>query len=335
MFFQSAPSTGWMPLPIARVPGLAVWVWYRPAQLPEGLLIAVPPDVAAAWPGGLPFCLQDLLIATGVDPTLVHSVSLYGGPWQPQPAVLTWLQQPLPPVAPGLSNEIAIGIMNPAAVPAGIPAPMPNVTEAEVYADDFTDTFDDTEEEADPAGAERSIYDRIESAWRAAIQMERQMAGLRQKLNSTLTQLQKLDRDLRPDERLAADREDRDAWHDARRWLRDMAAKCHREIKSFDIGMTSAAGRRNWMEEQFEQVIKPRQPAGDLETVQREFETYRKDMVSLQKNMQAALQAGSTNGVQRANRVLGVVARKIRERRAKMRQPLGGTNMDRTARRKS
>ena len=40
------------------------------------------------------------------------------------------------------------------------------------------------------------------------MQMERQMTVLRKKLASTIKTLGKLDRDLGPDERLAADRED-------------------------------------------------------------------------------------------------------------------------------
>ena len=181
----------------------------------------------------------------------------------------------------------------------------------------------------------KMMYDRIESAWRISLQMERQMAGLRQKLASMLNTLNKLDRELHPDERLAAERDDRDAWQDARRWVRDLGAKCHREIKNFDIGMTSAAGRRNSIEQMYREIIEPRTPCQQLEDIGREFEVYRKDMMNLQRSMQAALQAAGQNGTQRANRVLGVIGRKIRERRARMREPIGGTNMDRSVRRKS
>jgi len=165
--------------------------------------------------------------------------------------------------------------------------------------------------------------------------MERQMAGMRQKLASTLASLGKLDRDLRPEERLAADREDRDAWQDVRRWVRDLSAKCHREIKAFDIGMTSGAGKRNGMEEIYQQVIEPRVPCVTLEEHHREFEMYRKDMLNLQRAMSSAQQAAAQNGTSRAQRVLGTINRKIRERRLKMREPIGGVNMDRSCRRKT
>ena len=168
-----------------------------------------------------------------------------------------------------------------------------------------------------------------------SVQMERQMSGLRQKLTSVMGSLSKLDRELSPDERVASDREDRDAWQDARRWIRDLAAKCHREVKSFDIGMTSAAGKRNMIEQYYLTVVKPRVPSPDLKTIQREFEVYRKDMTQLQKSMTAALQAASQNGTQRAQRILGTIQRKIKARRAKMREAIGGTNLDKTVRRKS
>ena len=165
--------------------------------------------------------------------------------------------------------------------------------------------------------------------------MERQMSGLRQKLSGLLSSLNKLDRELTPEERLASSREDRDAWDDARRWVRDLAGKCHREIKQFDIGLTSAAGHRNHIEEVYKTIIEPRQPNPSLESYRREFETYRRDMMHLQRSMTSAIQAGSTNGTQRAQRVQAMLAKKIRERRQQMRAPIGGTNMDKNARRKS
>ena len=82
-------------------------------------------------------------------------------------------------------------------------------------------------------------------------------------------------------------------------------------------------------------MVKPRVATNELDKIHHEFEVYRKDMVNLQKAMQAALQAATLNGTQRAQRILGVINRKIKERRAKMREPIGGTNMDRSVRRKS
>lgn len=293
-----------------------------------------PPELQAAYPSGFPFTLLDLVQSAGIAMEQFQSVSLFGSEWQPAAAAAGWLGHTVPPVPSGGRPEIMIAVLEVAvATPGMVPiAPTLSPMGMSMYS---TGDMDDQDDWSDDGSEVGTMYDRIESAWRTAIQMERQMAGLRQKLSSMVGTLGKLDRDLTPEERNAADREDRDAWHDSRRWVRDLAAKCHREVKAFDIGMTSAAGKRNWMEQQYNTVVKPRAGTADLETVRREFETYRKDMVNLQKAMNSALQAANQNGTSRANRVLAVLRKKIQQRRISMRQPLGGTNMDRSCRRKS
>lgn len=281
--------------------------------------MSIPPEVQMAWPGGFPFTLAEVMVAAGVDPGSIQSVSFFGSPWQPIADSGVVMNYAVPPMIPGAGAEIAIQV-SAAEVPSGV-----SVTAGAADASLADGNPDD----------HKMMYDRIENAWRTSLQMERQMASLRKKLSSIMNSLSKMDRELHPDERLAADREDRDAWQDARRWLRDMSAKCHREIKSFDIGMTSAAGKRNSMQQTYDQIIKPRAPSNDLMKISREFEVYKKDMVNLQRNMQTALQSALQNGTQRASRVLGVISRKIRERRAKMREAIGGTNLDKSVRRKS
>lgn len=331
-FAQRPPSGQWEPLPVQRVPGLMLWAWFRPPHLPGGLLLQIPPEVHMTYPAGFPFTLADLLMAAGIELSAVHSVSCYGGPWQGVAGMGAFLSHALPPIPPGAVPEIAVQVLvQTAAAPAVAPSPTEPVQDTSGNAA----AEKPAESKGEQGDRQKMMYERIENAWRSSVQMERQMAGLRQKLASILNSLSKLDRDLHPDERLAADREDRDAWHDTRRWLRDLGAKCHREIKSFDVGMTSAAGRRNAIEQIYQQIIEPRAPASDLAGISREFESYRKDMVNLQRTMQTALQAASQNGTQRAGRVLGVIGRKIRERRARMREPLGGTNLDKSVRRKS
>ena len=297
---------------------MSIWAWFRPQQLPGGVMFMIPNEVLAAYPAGLPFTLGDLLMSLGVDASAFQGVSLFGGPMQPAVSFFPYLNSPITGFTPGARPEITVMLaeMAPATTaPEGLP------------------------EESDiaPSGdgdSKQVMYQRIESSWKAAIQMERQMTGLRQKLSGLVNSLGKLDRELTPEERLSADREDRDAWEDARRWCRDLGGKCHREIKQFDIGMTSAAGRRNWMQQVYETIIEPRQPCNELESHRREFEVYRKDMTNLLRAMTSAVQAASQNGTSRSQRVLGVIGRKIRERRAKMRDPIGGVNLDKSCRRK-
>lgn len=293
------------------------------------MLIQIPPEFAVPQPNGLSVTLGDILLAAGIDVALLHSAAYYGTDWQPAGTLLPYLQHPLPvPPVIGVPVEIAVLVTEP--VPQSVIGGQPLMTVPEVAPVPQVETA-----ETGPPEDHHVLYDRLESSWKVSVQMERQMSGLRQKLTSMMGSLSKLDRDLTPDERVASDREDRDAWHDARRWIRDLTAKCHREVKSFDIGMTSAAGKRTMIEQYYLNVVKPRVPSSDLKRIQREFEVYRKDITNLQQSMNHALQSASQNGTQRAQRILGTIQRKIKARRAKMREAIGGTNLDKTVRRKS
>ncbi|MCH2210528.1 MAG: hypothetical protein MK110_04450 [Fuerstiella sp.] len=307
-----------------------LWVWYRPQSLPLGLIISVPAEVEAAYSTGFPFTLADILLAAGIETALVHSVSIHGSAWQTSATFGPLLHHGLPPAGVGAKPEIAIQATQQSGLPGGFGVSMPAV---ELQAG--IEVLEQSALAEVDAESKKMMYERIEQSWRSSIQMERQCTALRQKLASMMAALGKLDRDLAPDERLAADREDRDAWQEARRWMRDLMAKCHREIKSFDIGMTSAAGKRNVIEQLYQQIIEPRAACSELPDMRREFEAYRKDMTNLQKTMQSTLQTSGQNGSQRAHRVLAVISKKIRARRARMREALGGTNIDKSVRRKS
>lgn len=291
--------------------------------------MSIPPEVIASSPMGFLFTLADILGAAGIPVDQFHSVSLFGGPWQPASGYIQFLNHAVPPILPGSPPEISVAVNNqPAAMLT------PQAANGHTVPMAVSNEHDPNVAEPTTLGAEASIYDRIESSWKGCIQMERQMAALRSKLSSMLQGLGKLDRDLAPQERVAADREDRDAWDEVRRWLRDMTAKCHRELKTFDIGMTSGAGKRNELEQIYRTVIEPRTPHNDLEMIRRSFEGHRKEIVNLQRAMGSALQGASTNGTQRANRVLARINKKMLARRAKMREAIGGTNMDKTCRKK-
>ncbi len=358
MFFQRPPSAQWEPLPMARIPGLVLWAWFRPAHLPSGVIVSIPPGVLNAFASGFPMTLGDVLTGLGIPAQNFQAVSMYGSEWQAAAVFSPFVNHPLPPVPMGGRAEIVITVieqsvmmpMQPVAFVPGMAFAMPGVESSAMtmhahveQLDHFNSASsdvdasieDDSEFEDDGALlSDDMMFIRIESAWKFSVQIERQMTGLRQRLSSIQSALGKLDRDLSPDERLASDREDRDEWSDTRRWVRDLQSKCHREIKAFDIGMTSGAGNRRHLEETYLTTIEPRVPSANLDVYRAEFEKYRKDMVSLQRAMINALQAASQNGTQRAQRCLGKIAVKIRELRVKNREPLGATNMDRSVRRK-
>ncbi len=317
-----------------QVPQIPLWIWFRPAALPSGLHVTLPPPLVAAFPMFMPFSLAELLAHVQLTPPVAQAVSIYGSPWHPlgihDPGLFSALASP----APGFRPDLFVLVAESAVVSAPSPQ-LPFFGSPGVEALEFVDENDVLFDENSPDDlSDGLMVQRIEAAWKSAIQIERQLTGLRQKLSSIQASLGKMDRDLSSDERTASDREDRDEWNDVRRWLRDLQGKCHREIKAFDIGMTSGAGIRNSLEQRFSEAMDGQVAQSDLPVLRREFEKYRKDMVTLQRAMTATLQSASQNGTQRAQRVLGKIAGKIREMRAKNREPIGGANMDKTCRRK-
>jgi hypothetical protein len=88
-------------------------------------------------------------------------------------------------------------------------------------------------------------------------------------------------------------------------------------MKSFDIGDTSAAGRKNVLEQTYGQMIVPRREFPRLEQTQRDFEAHRKAMSTLQSTMNTALSIAATQGERRAQGVLSRIAAKIRDAQTK------------------
>ena len=334
---------------MARLPGIVLWAWYRPAHLPSGVVVSIPPEVLNAFPAGFPISLGDVLAAAGVLPQQFQAVSMFGSEWHSAALFASVVNHPIPGVPTGCPPEIAMAVAEQQLMMPVMPMYHPGSNASMdmnafaghsafpgLQSEDYGQYDDDDEfEDDETALTDDMMYHRIEASWKSARQIERQMTGLRQKLSTMQAALGKLDRELLPEERLASDREDRDEWSDVRRWMRELQTKCHREIKSFDIGMTSGAGGRRRLEEIYLTLIEPHVASGQLATYRAEFDQFRKDMVSLQRAMVTALQAASQNGTQRASRILSKIAGKIREMRVRNREPIGGTNIDRSVRRKS
>ena len=161
--------------------------------------------------------------------------------------------------------------------------------------------------------AER-IFQAIEGDWQAIELLDTQLASVRKQLAAQQGKLQSLNRDLSADERVAADTLDKKDWQDARRWLRDCSSQVARYIRDHDIGFTSAAGKRNLLEQYLRDVVTPRQAAPNLGAIQQEFEMYRKTAQVLLLSMQNASSAASRDGEQRAQQILTRVAAKMRAR---------------------
>src|SRR5262249_53192800 len=142
---------------------------------------------------------------------------------------------------------------------------------------------------------------------------------LRKQLSGAQTRITTIDRDLNPEERMYADRQAKNDWQEARRWLKDSAAKLARYIKEHDTGDTSNAGKREWFVKAYEELVIPRRPFEKLIQVQRTFESHRKRRKILQTAMTTALQFATSEGERRAQMVLERIARSVRDARAKRR----------------
>jgi hypothetical protein len=274
------PSQNWETVLLPT--GESMWVWFRPATAPHGLTIRLPEQPQR-------FTLQQLLQAAGVAVQTVAAWNLHGQSFQ----VATHgglLMQPCP-VSP-TGSDLQLHVWTQAVeVP---PTPSPSTA---VATDDRST---------------RQILDTIDADWQAALQIESQMLLVRKQLGNMINRLNTLNRDLNPDERRYADRQDISDWQDARRWLRDVASRVARCIKEHDIGQASMAGRREWFEITFQTKVALRQPFDGIHEVQREFESYRRLVQTQMVGMKAALATASQDGERRAQQLLTRIATKVR-----------------------
>lgn len=264
-----------------------MWVWWGPAHAPQGMLVRLPDD-AYRNPALAPLTtMRRTLAALGVDPHTVARWFIAGVPFEGQAGANPMWDAPLPPPAPGRDPAILVLFDEPAA---------PSAVESE-----------------NPL---RSL-ERVAADWNACLQLEHQLQLARKQLHDTQGRVLKLNRDLVPEERAHADRMDQNEWQDARRWLRDVASRLSKLIKDHDIGMASAAGRRNWFEATYLQVVVPRRPCEGLDEIRREFEMYRKTLQNMLLQMQSAQSLATQDGERRAQQVLNRITARVRAARTK------------------
>ncbi len=292
-FASRPPSTGWEPVMLpGPVPG-QVWVWFKPMQAPQSLILKVPPEVYQAL--GPQLTMRRLLTAAATDPAEVDTWTVQGMAYPAQGGLNPLLDLPVPPPAPWGDPGVAVIMRTAVAAPfTSPPALAPSLVNA----------------------GTADLMEAFEADWQALLLIERQLEGVRKQLGAIQGRLQSLNRDLSPDERRHADNQDNKDWQDARRWLRDASAQVSRYIRDHDIGMVSAAGNRNRFEKIYTEHIVPRSPCEGLMAIQREFEQHRKTAQSLLLQMQAAHANAGRDGVQRAQQVLGRIAAKVRNARS-------------------
>jgi len=296
------PSEQWEPIPLAGLPALSVWAWFKPPSTPNGLVFRVPNETLYGHPNRSLLTLRVLLQAVGIDPSRVAWWSLAGMTYPGERGTSPLLDHPLPDPTPGADPGIVVAIEP--------PTPDPPPQEIAQIAPEVRTGRPDLL----PVGAE-AIFERIEIDWNASLLIESQLAVIRRKLADMLQRLNALNRDLSPEERLHADRKDRSDWQTARRWLRDVTTRVSKCIKEFDIGDSSNAGRREWFATTYEQSVVPRRPFDAMEQAQRDYEQYRKSMQTLLASMNTAYTGAAQDGERRAQQILTNIAASVRKAR--------------------
>jgi hypothetical protein len=295
LFAERPSSSAWEPISFPDEPHTFFWAWFKPAAAPQGLVVRIPEETFRHPARRLPLTLRRLLSAAGVDPREVALWSLYGAGYDAQHGASPAFDFPIP--EPGMAGDPSIHVFlhaHPLAAPAAAVPPA-----------------------AFRGGADIDAFARMDAEWSASVQLEQQLAGAAKQLNSTLQRINSLNRDLSFEEARVADQLDKHDWQEARRWLRDVAARVARFLKDHHIGLTSAAGKRGSFEAIYEQYVVPRRPFDGLAQAERDFEQYRKTMQTLLNNMNAAQTSAAQDGERRAQQVLTRIGAKVRSSRGK------------------
>jgi hypothetical protein len=310
-FVTRPPSTAWEPIALAGSPGCVVWAWFKPASAPSDILLQIPAETHAACG---PISLRRALQSLGLPVESAFSWSVQGATWPTLGGANPLLDQPLPLPGPWGNPAISVRMYSqtPPAMPSVLPQAAPAMPLTPLQGPQIAGPPHAGAGRPADLSDERALM-TFNADWHALLTLETQLSAARKQLGALQGQLQSLNRDLSPDERLAADNQDRKDWQDARRWLRDALAVVARWIRDHDIGMVSAAGNRNRFEQIYEQHVVPKQSFPGLAAACQEFEQHRRTAQHLLTQMQSAQQNASRDGVNRARQVLQRIAAKVRK----------------------
>ena len=297
-FLARPASQTWEQVALSDGTGHFVWVWFKPPYAPQGLVVRIPEEVWQITSQAPPLTLRSVLQTVGIDPGCVTMWQLYGLAYQGWNGTNPLLDQPIPVPGPGVVADVLVYVAVPQpqfnyAMPGFAP---PMTPFAAVPGRDLTATFD-----------------RLDTEWNAALDVEKDLDRLRKMMVDLTGRLKSLNRDLSSDERLYSSREDKQDWVDSRRMLRDSEQRLRGCIKDFDIGDSSSAGYRKGFEQIHRQHVVPRIPYDGIDQAVEQFVFYRKLVTTLQGKMNNAYLGAVNNGERRAQQVLVRIAAKVRE----------------------
>lgn len=300
---HKSPSLNWEPIAVDSTGQQVVWVWFRPPNIPYGLMLVVPFPLVADLQSLSRSSLRQLIALTGVTEERILYWTLGGITYDGVGGTSPLLDQPLPVPPPGTNLDFSVWIEPAPTAAAAIAAP----------------TMMPANYGVSPGGSnsDSRLLEAIESTWNAIVQMETRITSIRKELASNLSRLNSLNRDLNSDERRTCDSKDIQAWTDARRWLRDSISTLSRSVKEIDVGTTSGAGQRHKFEEIYRKYAVPRKPFAGLAQSVNEFESYKKTVQNVLASAQANIARAGRDAEQRANAVLTRISAKMRSIRRK------------------
>ncbi len=284
------PSTTWERAALLDKPDCRFWMWFRPPHDPASLMLQIPAKRFQSFNDDL--TLRRLLLAASVESTQVISWTVQGHTFDAQAGKNPLLDDPVPAPPPEQNTSITVRL---------------NVDPMVVHTPFVPPPIDDPQR----------MLEAINTDWRAVLILERQLEAVRRTLTATDAKLQSLNRALNPEEHACADNNDRKEWQDTRRWLRDAIALVSRSSRAFDIGIVSVAGNRNWFERIYDDFVRHRKPFPELPTAHQAFQQHRKTTQTLLSQLQSTQTMAANDGIARAQQVLGQIAAKVRDTRAK------------------
>jgi hypothetical protein len=322
-----AASEAWERIASPDDPQNYVWAWFKPATVPQGLLLRIPDEVYRTRPQiALRWTVRRLVQLAGFDPACVSMWRLYGVVCYGMNGANPVFDAPIPAPIAGADPNIVVCIETGQTIMAARPMPpiMPAAAPIPVrLSANPPSQFHVNGAAISPTGAAANavvidptlleLYERIDSDWLATIELERDQSRLRKQLLDLMGRLKSLNRDLTPLERLHANSQEKKEWTEARRGLRDAATRVWKCVKAVDIGETSSAGQRLWFEETHKNMIVPRRSFEGLQQAARAFESRRKAVQTLHGEMNNAYSVGSLDGERRAQQVLARITQRVRE----------------------
>lgn len=298
-FAARPPSTHWETVELSTQPPRKAWVWFKPPQQPDSIILQFPPDDGAEVG---PVTIRNLVAQLGIDATCVHWCVLFGFSFPGQRGVAPHFDQPIIAPPPGADPNVVLHV-EPPSMPStsfyGTASGDPGLSDSGGHASGLSE--DQVSE----------IFDSMERDWKGSLQAERQLQSLQKQLLDLQVRLGMMNRDLSTDERLYSERSDQDDWQEARRALRDAAARLGRYIKEMDSGETVYAGKKRWFDNIRKSYIVPRVTFDGMEAARQEFEVYRSTMQNLANRMQSAYHHARQEGEVRAQQVLNRIAAKV------------------------